>query len=81
MSSEAPRFFAFIIQVITGIALSTAYVTSAGDAYDSLKFITENPLGYLLRGMHFYGASAMILMVGLHMIQVYLMVRSSIHAR
>jgi len=64
--------FAFIIQVITGIALSTAYVTSAGDAYDSLKFITENPLGYLLRGMHFYGASAMILMVGLHMIQVYL---------
>jgi ubiquinol-cytochrome c reductase cytochrome b subunit len=64
--------FAFIIQVITGIALSTAFVTSAGDAYESLQFITASPLGYLLRGMHFYGASAMILMVGLHMIQVYL---------
>ncbi len=64
--------FAFILQVVTGIALATAYVTSTGDAYDSLQFITYDPFGYLLRGMHFYGASAMILMVGLHMIQVFL---------
>lgn len=63
---------AFIVQVVTGIALATAYVSSAGEAYASLQFITSNPLGYLLRGMHFYGAGAMILMVGLHMIQVYL---------
>lgn len=65
--------FAFLVQVVTGIALATAYVTSTGDAYDSLQFITHQaPLGYLLRGMHFYGASAMMLMVGLHMIQVFL---------
>jgi len=64
--------FAFLIQVVTGIALATAYVTSTGDAYDSLQFITHDPFGYVLRGMHFYGASAMILMVGLHMIQVFL---------
>ncbi len=64
---------AFMLQVVTGIALATAYVTSTADAYASLKFITEEaPFGYLLRGMHFYGASAMILMVGLHMIQVFL---------
>jgi ubiquinol-cytochrome c reductase cytochrome b subunit len=64
--------FAFIVQVVTGIALSAAYVTSTADAFESLEFITNNPLGYLLRGMHFYGASAMMLMVGLHMIQVFL---------
>jgi ubiquinol-cytochrome c reductase cytochrome b subunit len=64
--------FAFIVQVITGIALATAFVTSPADAYDSLIFITNDPFGYMLRGMHFYGASAMMLMVGLHMLQVYL---------
>jgi ubiquinol-cytochrome c reductase cytochrome b subunit len=64
--------FAFMVQVVTGIALATAYVTSTGDAYASLQFITHDTFGYILRGMHFYGASAMILMVGLHMIQVFL---------
>ena len=54
--------FAFMVQVVTGIALATAYVTSTGDAYASLQFITHDPFGHLLRGMHFYGASAMILM-------------------
>ncbi len=66
---------AFIIQVVTGIALSAAYVTSSGEAYESLKALSDpvnNPLGYLLRGMHFYGASAMVVLVGLHMIQVFL---------
>jgi ubiquinol-cytochrome c reductase cytochrome b subunit len=61
-----------MVQVVTGIALATAYVTSTGDAYNSLQFITHDPFGYILRGMHFYGASAMVLMVGLHMIQVFL---------
>jgi ubiquinol-cytochrome c reductase cytochrome b subunit len=64
--------FAFLVQVVTGIALATAYVTSTEDAYASLQFITNDPFGYILRGMHFYGASAMVLMVGLHMIQVFL---------
>ena len=64
---------AFVVQVVTGIALATAYVTSTDTAYDSLQFITHQaPFGYLLRGMHFYGASAMMLLVGIHMIQVFL---------
>src|ERR671939_297045 len=43
--------FAFILQVVTGIALATAYVTSSGEAYASLQFITNDPFGYLLRGV------------------------------
>jgi len=65
--------FALLIQVFTGIALATAYVSSAGQAFESLKWITDEAfLGRLLRGMHYYGASAMVLLVGLHMIRTFL---------
>src|SRR5690349_10928810 len=63
---------AFIIQVVTGIALATAYIPSTADAYQSLIFITQDPLGGFLRGLHNWGASAMVLMVGLHALQVFL---------
>jgi ubiquinol-cytochrome c reductase cytochrome b subunit len=64
---------AFVIQVITGIGLSTSYVASTADAYNSLQFITHDaPFGNLLRGMHFWGASAMVLLIGLHTLRTFL---------
>ncbi len=64
---------AFLVQVVTGTALATAYVTSPGDAYHSLQFITGSRLGHVTRGLHAMGASAMVILVGLHAIRVYLM--------
>ena len=64
--------FVFILQVITGVGLSLLYQPTSETAYSSLKFITNQvPLGAILRGIHYYGASAMIILVGIHMIRVY----------
>lgn len=65
--------FCFMLQVITGVGLSLLYQPSSSTAYNSLEFITNTAaLGRVLRGMHYWGASAMVLMVGLHMIRVYI---------
>ncbi|MBM3783658.1 MAG: c-type cytochrome [Acidobacteria bacterium] len=65
--------FCFLIQAVTGILLSLNYAPTPGDAHASLRFIlTELTGGRLIRGLHHWGASMMIVVVVLHMIQVFL---------
>jgi ubiquinol-cytochrome c reductase cytochrome b subunit len=64
---------AFSVQVLSGVTLAFSYIASSSQAYDTLLFITNDAMfGRFLRGLHYYGASAMVQMVGLHMAQVYL---------
>lgn len=65
--------FVFVLQVITGVALSLLYQPSSSSAYQSLEFITNQAkFGNVLRGIHYYGASAMIILIGLHMMRTYI---------
>lgn len=64
---------AFMIQVFSGVALAFSYVPSAAHAYNALQFISQQAtFGRFMRGLHYYGASAMVLMMGIHMAQVFL---------
>jgi ubiquinol-cytochrome c reductase cytochrome b subunit len=62
-----------MIQVATGIGLALVYVPTADKAYESLLYLNnEHPLGALMRAMHYYAGSGMVVMVLAHMTQVFL---------
>ncbi len=59
---------AFIVAVVSGVPLATVYIPSPNDAYASIQFITHSAMfGNQVRGLHAYGAAAMVVMVGVHM--------------
>src|ERR1700685_3262510 len=65
--------FLFLVQALTGTLLAFNYAPTPGDAYNSLRYIlTELTGGRLIRGLHHWGASMMIVVVVLHMVQVFL---------
>jgi ubiquinol-cytochrome c reductase cytochrome b subunit len=65
--------FVFIVQIVTGISLASSYIPASGEAYHSLLFISGTSLGRIVRGIHYFGASAMIILIGVHAVRVYLM--------
>jgi quinol-cytochrome oxidoreductase complex cytochrome b subunit len=65
--------FLILVQFFTGIMLAFNYAPTPGDAYNSLRYIlTEVTAGRLMRGLHHWGASMIIVVVVLHMVQVFL---------
>lgn len=65
--------FLFVLQAITGMFLAVYYVPTPDHAYDSIQFIeNEVTFGAFVRGLHHWGASAMVVAIGLHLLQVFL---------
>ena len=63
--------FVAINQVVTGILLTIYYVPTPDHAFDSVQFITQEvTAGWLIRGLHHWGASAMVVLSILHMLRV-----------
>jgi ubiquinol-cytochrome c reductase cytochrome b subunit len=65
--------FLFLVQAFTGALLAFNYAPTPGEAYNSLRYIlTDLTGGHLMRGLHHWGASMMIVVVVMHMVQVFL---------
>jgi quinol-cytochrome oxidoreductase complex cytochrome b subunit len=63
--------FVALNQAITGILLMIYYVPTPDHAYDSVQYITTQVAGgWLIRGLHHWGASVMVVLVVLHMLRV-----------
>jgi ubiquinol-cytochrome c reductase cytochrome b subunit len=64
--------FLFLLQAFTGVLLALNYAGTPGDAYDSILYIMQEVTGgRLVRNLHHWGASAMIVVVALHALQVF----------
>ena len=64
--------FLFLVQCITGIFLTVYYTPSPDHAYDSINYIMNGvAFGWLIRGIHHWGATLMIVVVFIHMLRVF----------
>jgi len=64
--------FLFVMQAVTGIFLTVYYVPSPDHAYDSIQYImTGVSYGWLIRGLHHWGASLMVILVFIHMLRTF----------
>jgi len=61
----------FLSQLVTGLMLMVTYTPSVHDAWSSVFYLQHRvTAGWFVRGLHHYGAYAMMLVMGLHMLQV-----------
>lgn len=60
------------LQGITGIFLTVYYVPSPDHAYDSIQYIMNGvAYGWLIRGIHHWGATLMVIVVFIHMLRTF----------
>ncbi|KAK3221157.1 hypothetical protein Dsin_015127 [Dipteronia sinensis] len=63
----------FLVQVATGFAMTFYYRPTVTEAFASVQYImTEANFGWLIRSVHRWSASMMVLMIILHVFRVYL---------
>ena len=64
--------FLFVLQAVTGVFLTVYYVPSPDHAYDSVQYIMNGvAFGWLIRGIHHWGASLMVVFVFIHMLRTF----------
>src|SRR6266849_10570423 len=63
--------FVFAIQLITGVLLMTSYSAGDSTAWASVYYIQyQMDFGWFIRGLHHFGSQTMVVLIGVHMLQV-----------
>jgi len=64
--------FLAVLQGVTGVFLTVYYVPHPDQAYDSINYIMNDvAFGWLIRGLHHWGATLMVITVVLHMLRTF----------
>ncbi len=58
------------VQLLTGAFLTLYYAPTPDHAYDSVRFISALSVGRIVRGLHHYGASFIVVALVAHMLRV-----------
>ena len=65
-------FFVVVIQILSGMFLTMYYVPDIENAWESVRYLqTGVAHGQIVRGMHHWGASVVIVMIFLHTLRVF----------
>jgi len=64
--------FLVVLQGVTGVFLTVYYVPHPDQAYDSINYIMNDvAFGWLIRGLHHWGATLMVVTIVLHMLRTF----------
>ncbi len=62
--------FLLLVEALSGAALAAFYSPSSTDAWASVAYIQDQAaLGWLVRGLHHHGGSALVIIAGIHLLQ------------
>src|SRR4051812_42126919 len=65
----AVLLFLLLVEAVSGAAMAAFYAPSSTDAWGAVAYLQDQAsLGWLLRGIHFHGASAIVIVSGVHLV-------------
>jgi ubiquinol-cytochrome c reductase cytochrome b subunit len=63
-----------LLELVTGLCLALVYSPSANDAWQSLLYLNyQQPFGWYLRALHFWGSNFLLTLMILHLVQVFIL--------
>ncbi|MBC8355272.1 MAG: cytochrome b N-terminal domain-containing protein [Planctomycetes bacterium] len=69
-STASCLLWMLLVVVGTGVLMMLSYSPSTNSAWASVHYIEQSPAGSFIRGLHFYGTHALLILFAIHTIRV-----------